>query len=56
MSIKKINNRIINLGTRLIASIKYEIDSKYSVFEFFKLRMEKTDAIERKLRKFLNNQ
>jgi hypothetical protein len=56
MSIKQINSRIINLGTRLMASIKYEIDSKYSVFEFFKLRTDKADAIEKKLRKFLNNQ
>jgi hypothetical protein len=53
MSIKQINKKIITIGTRLMASIKYEIDTKYSVFEFFKLRMDKATAIEKKLRKFL---
>ncbi len=56
MSITKINNKIITLGLKLFASIKYEIDSKYSVFEFLKLDLEKRTALEAKFRKFLNKQ
>lgn len=56
MSISSLNRKIITLGTKLIATIKYEIDSKYSAFDFFRAEFDKKKALEAKLKKYLTSQ
>lgn len=56
MSIKELNNKLIILGDSVLAAIKYEINFKYSVFDFFKTQQNKSKTLEKKLLKYLYSQ